>query len=99
MVLRCTVSIPLEDIKNYAEQFSGLQLVPEYITQKGPFVNDRKGAAHQIVITYEFPTSKFGEASESIRRQLRGFREAPGFALSVHVAKKGREFKNIELLK
>jgi hypothetical protein len=93
VVIKCTLSVSLETIKYYAGQFSELPPLPEYINKKGPYVNNKEGAAHQIIIIYEFNKSKLAEAWANISNQLQSLRGVPGFALSAHMLEKGREVK------
>lgn len=84
MVIKCTLSVPPENIRYYVRQLSQLPPLPEYITKNGPYVNNREGVAHQIIITYKFSKSKFAEARENISSQLRSLHGLPGFTLSAH---------------
>jgi hypothetical protein len=93
MILKCTASIPLEHIQYYARRFSELPALPEYIFKKGPYVNDKAGAAHQIIVIYEFHQSKVAEALELIQGQLGRLADIPGWVISSRIAKKGREIK------
>ncbi|MDH4264691.1 MAG: hypothetical protein OEW45_03545 [Deltaproteobacteria bacterium] len=93
MVIKCTLSFSLESIKYYAGQFSDLPPLPEYITKKGPYVNNKEGAAHQMIILYKFDRSKSGEAWTNILKQIDFLRGVPGFALSAHIVEKGWEDK------
>ena len=93
MVIKCTFSIPLEGIRDYARQIVDLPLLPEYITKRGPYIKENGGAANQIITIYEFDKSKLSEAWENISRQLDEFRGVPGFTLSAHVLAKGKKFK------
>ena len=93
VVIKCTLSVSLETIKYYARQFSELPPLSESITKNGPYVNNKEGAAHQIIIIYEFDKSKFAEAWENISNQLHSLRDIPGFTLSAHILEKGREVK------
>lgn len=97
MVIKCALSVSLESIKYYARQFSELPPLPDYINKKGPYVNNKEGAAHQIITIYEFDISKFTEAWECISKELDVFRCIPGFTLSVHVSKKAREVKGYRI--
>lgn len=65
--------------------------------KKGPYVNNKEGAAHQIITIYEFDISKITEAWECISKQLDAFRSIPGCALSVHILQKGREVKGYRI--
>lgn len=84
MVIKCTFLVSRERIRDYPRQFSGLPPLPEYIIKKGPYVNNREGAVHQVIILYKFDKSKFAEAWENISKQLDFLRGLPGFTLSAH---------------
>jgi hypothetical protein len=97
MIIKCTLSVSQESIKYYAKQFSDLPPLPEYIIKKGPYVNNKEGAPHQIIILYEFDRSKLAEAWENILKQIDSLRGVPGFALSAHMLQKGREVKQLSI--
>ena len=76
--------------------------MPEYIIKTGPYVNNKGGGVHQIIILYKFDKSKFAEAWENISKQLGSFGGLPGFTVSAHIygprpyhltLKKGEEIK------
>jgi len=94
MLIRCTFSVPLERIRDYARGLSELSSLPAYITKRGPYIKDAAGAGSKIIIIYEFEKSKVFEVWERISKQLDTFRGIPGFALSAHILEKGREVKN-----
>ena len=93
MVIKCTFSIPLQSIRDYARQITKLPALPEYITKRGPYINDVAEASNQIITIYEFDKSMFAEACESISRQIDPFRGVPGFAFSAKLLTKGKEVK------
>ena len=93
MVIKCTFSIPLEGIRDYASQIVDLPPLPEYITKRGPYIKENGGTGNQIITIYEFDKSRLSEAWENISRQLDAFRGVPGFALSAHVLANGRKSK------
>lgn len=93
VVIKCTLSVSLKTIKYYARQFSELPPLPEYINKKGPYVNNKEGAAHQMIILYKFDRSKLREAWTNILKQIDSLHGVPGFALSAHMLEKGREVK------
>ena len=84
MVIKCALSVPAESIKDYARQFSELPPLPEYISKKGPYVNNKEGAAHQIITLYHLNKSKLMEAQEVIFKHLGSLRSLPGIILSAH---------------
>ena len=93
MIIRCTFSVPLERIRDYAKEVSELCSLPEYITRRGPYIKEAAEAGTKIIITYDFEKSKIVEAWETISKQMDTFRSIPGFALSAHILEKGREVK------
>lgn len=93
VVIKCTLSFSLETIKYYAGQFSELPPLSEDINKKGPYVNNKEGAAHQMIILYKFDRSKLREAWTNILKQIDSLRDIPGFTLSAHILEKGREVK------
>ena len=92
MTIKCTFSMPLERIKDYAGVLSDLAPLPAYIIKRGPFIKDA-GAGNKIIIIYEFEESKAVEVWETISKQLDRFRGIPGFALSAHILGKRKEGK------
>jgi len=96
-MIRCTFSVPLERIKDYAREVSELSSLPEYITKRGPYIKEAAGAGSKIIILYEFEKSKIVEVWETISKQLDTFRGIPGFALSAHILEKGKEVKRYEV--
>jgi hypothetical protein len=93
MIIKCSFSVPLEGIRDYAREVSELCSLPEYITKRGPYIKEGPGAFSKIIILYEFEKSKIVEVWETISKQLDTFRSIPGFALSAHILGKGREVK------
>ena len=85
MVIKCALSVPEESIESYARQLSELPPLPGYITKKGPYINNREGAVHQIITLYHFNKSRLTEAQEIISKHLGFWRDLPGFTLSVHI--------------
>ena len=85
MIIKCILSLPLESIQGYAEQFSELSSLPEYIIRKGPYANNKEGAFHQIIILYEFERSKLKEAWKNIVNQMDSLCSVPGFTISAHI--------------
>ena len=97
MIVRCTFSVPLERIRDYARQLSELSSLPEYITKRGPYIKEAAGAGSKIIIVYDFEKSRIVEVWETISKQLNRFRGIPGFALSAHILEKGKEVKRYPL--
>ena len=85
MVIKFTLSVPLESIKDCARKLSELPLLPDYITQEGPYINNRKEETHQIIIIYKFNKWKFPGAQEIICKQLGSLNGLPEFTLSAHI--------------
>ncbi len=85
MIIKCALSVPAESIKYYAQQFSELSPLPEYISKKGPYINDKEGAAHQIITIFHFNESKLGETQEFISKHLDFLQGLPGFSLSARI--------------
>ena len=87
MFIKCTLSVPLQSLEDFARQFSELSPLPEYISKKGPYSNDKKGRAHKIILIYEVDGSRLVQAWGEILRQLGSLRRFPGFSLSAHILK------------
>jgi len=85
MVIKCVLSVPAESIKYYARQFLELPPLPEYISKKGPYVNNREGSPHQIITLYHFNKFKLTESQEIISNHLGSLRGLPGYTLSAHI--------------
>jgi len=96
-MIRCSFSVPLERIRDYAREVSELSYLPEYITKRGPYIKDAAGAGSKIIITYDFEKSRLVEAWEAISKQFDRFRGLPGFALSAHILEKSKEVKRYPL--
>jgi hypothetical protein len=62
MVIKCTFLVSLESVGDYAKQFGDSPPLPEYIIKTGPYVNNKGGGVHQIIILYKFDKSNFAEA-------------------------------------
>jgi hypothetical protein len=98
MVIKFTISIPLKSIRDYARQITALPPLPEYITKRGPYINNASEANNEIITIYEFDKSKFAEAYENISNHLDAFRGVPGFSFSAKLLKKGREVKPFQII-
>jgi hypothetical protein len=85
MIIKCTFSIPLKSIRDYATQIAELPPLPEYITKRGPYIDDAIGASNQTITVYEFDESKYPEAWKNIFKQLDAFHGIPGFSFSAQV--------------
>lgn len=94
MVIKCILSVDMESIKYYDKQLSQLPPLPEHITKKGPYVNNNEGAAHQIIILYEFDRSKLREAWTNILKQIDSLHGVPGLAISAHISEAGKKVVN-----
>lgn len=80
MIIKCTLSVSLESIKYYGRQLWETIPLPEYITKMGPYVIDQQEKDTQIITTYEFEQSTFGEVCEYISEQINAFRIIPKFS-------------------
>ena len=89
MVIKCIFSIPLKSIRDYASQIAEQPPLPEYITKRGPYIDDAAGASNQTVTIYEFDESRFPEGWKRIFEQLDVFHGVPGFTFSAQVLGKG----------
>jgi len=98
MVIKCTFSIPLKSIKDYASQIMALPPLPEYITKRGPYINSGSEASNKIIIIYEFDESRFAEAYENISKHIDVFRGVPGFTYSAKLLTKGKEIKPFQII-
>ncbi len=94
MIIKCILSVSLENVRYYSQQFSELPPLAGYITQKGPYVNNKEGASHQIITLYEFERSKLKEAWKNILKQMDSFCGIPGFTLSAHILEKAQELNH-----
>ena len=89
MIIKCIFSIPVKSIRDYARQVMELPSLPEYITIRGPYINDAVGAGNQTITLYEFDEARSAEAWKSIFKQLDAFHGIPGFSFSAQVMAKG----------
>jgi hypothetical protein len=98
MVIKCTISIPFKSIGDYAKQITALPPLPEYITKRGPYINDASDASNEIITIYEFDKSKFAEAYENISKHINAFRGVPGFTFCAKLLTKHREVKPFQII-
>jgi hypothetical protein len=89
MIIQCTFSMPLKNLGDYAWQIAERPPLPEYITKKGPYIDDAVGAGKQTVTLYEFDESEFPEGWKRIFEHLDVFRGVPGFTFSAQVLETG----------
>jgi hypothetical protein len=85
MIIKCTFLLSPENGMDGCKQASDVPPLPEYIIKKGPYLNNRKGTFHQLIIVYKFDKSQLGVAWKCICEQLDSFRGLPGFTLSAHI--------------
>ncbi len=48
MVIKCTFSIPVKNLKDCASQIMALPPLAEYITKRGPYINDASEASNNV---------------------------------------------------
>ena len=96
LVIKCTLPVPFEHISPYFKKISELPPLPEYITKRGPFINNRIGDKNQIIIIYDFDESRLAEAWKFISDQLDLFRDLPGFTFSAHRRIVFAEMKDVQ---
>ena len=96
-MIRCTFSVPFERIRDYAREVSELSSLPEYITKRGPYINESPGGFSKIIISYDFDKARLVEAWEVISKQFDIFHGLPGFILSAHILEKSKEVKRYPL--
>ena len=84
MVIKFTLPVPLEEIWPYIKKILELPPLPEYITKRGPFINNGEGDKNRIITLYDFDESRLIEAWDIIFKQVRIFRDLPGFTFSAH---------------
>ena len=89
MIIKCTFSIPLKSIRDYATQIAELPPLPEYITKRGPYIDDAIGASNQTITVYEFDESKYPEGWKCIFKALDAFKGVPGFTFATEILSKG----------
>jgi hypothetical protein len=97
MVIRLTFSIPLKRIKDYARSVTEMPPLPDYLRKRGPFVDNGKDAANQIVMMYECEKSKLVEACKYIFKQLDAFHGVPGFTFSAYLLEERKEAKEFQI--
>ena len=85
MLIKCSFLLPRESFRDYLGQCSDSPPLPEYILKTGPYVNNKGGSDHKIIILYKFDKSKFAEAWENISKQLGSFGALSGFTVSAHI--------------
>lgn len=85
MVIKCSFLVSLQNLRDNAKNFTDSQPLPEYIVETGPYVNNKKGGIHQIIILYKFDKARFAEAWEDISKKLDSLRTLPGFTVSAHI--------------
>ena len=95
MVIKCTISIPLKSIGDYAKQITALPPLPEYITIRGPYINDAVGTGNETITLYEFDESRSAEAWKSIFKQLDAFHAVPGFTFAAEILSKDKRVRKV----
>jgi hypothetical protein len=97
MVIRLTFSIPLKRMKEYTRRVTETPPLPDYLSKRGPFVDNGKGAANQIIMMYECEKSKLPEACKYVFKQLDAFQDVPGFTFSAYLLEEGKEAKEFQI--
>jgi hypothetical protein len=97
MVIRLTFSIPLKRIKEYAPRVTEMPPLPDYLRKRGPFVDNGKGEANQVVMTYECEKSRLPQACKYVFKHLDAFHDVIGFTFSAYLLEEGKEAKEIQI--
>ena len=97
MVIKCSFLVPRESTGDCTTPLADLRPLPEYIMRKGPYVNNKGGGAHQIIVIYDFDVSRYTEVWEFISKELDPFRRMPKFTLSVRTLKRSRGVKGYQI--
>jgi len=82
MVIKCSFSFPLKAIGDYDRQAKSLPPLPDFVTRRGPYLDETSGAVGQITTVLEFEKSKLPEAWPKISGHLDALSIVPGFRLS-----------------
>ena len=86
MVIKCSVPVSQEFIRDYLQRVVELPPLPDFITKMNVFINRKKiGGVDKIIVVYHCDKSNFEAARENIARQLGFVRDLPGFNLSAHI--------------
>jgi hypothetical protein len=87
MVIKCSLPISQECLGDYTKHFAECLPLPEYITKRSVYLNNKGkiGAGQKIIVIYHCEKSKFKEALKNISKQLDFVRDLPGFSLSAHI--------------
>jgi len=94
MIIKCIFSIPLKSIRDYARQVMELPPLPDYITIRGPYIDD-VGGGNQTITLYEFEESRSAEAWKSIFKQLDAFHAVPGFTFAAEILSKDKRVRKV----
>ena len=94
MVIKCIFSIPLKSIRDYARQVMELPPLPDYITIRGPHIDD-VGGGNQTITLYEFEESRSAEAWKSIFKQLDAFHAVAGFTFAAEMLSKDKRVRKV----
>jgi hypothetical protein len=97
MIIKCSFSIPLKAIGDYTRQAKSLPSLPEYITKRGPYLDETQGVTNRITTVYEFDKSMLAEAWKNISTHLDAFRTVRGFSLSAEVMDRESKGRQIQL--
>ncbi len=89
MIIRLILSLPLKRIRECAPRVTKITPLPDYISKRGPYVDNGVGAANQIVIMFEFEKRKLAEAWKYIFKHLDAFHDIPGFGFSAYLLEEG----------
>ncbi len=97
MIIKCSVSFPLKAIGDYDRRARNLPPLPNFITKRGPYLDEAPGAASQITTVFEFEKSNLHEAWQKICGHLDALRVVPGFKLSAQLMDIEREARKIQV--
>ena len=96
MIIKFTLPVPDEDILLFIKKISELPPLPEYITKRGPFINNRVGGKIRLITIYDFDESRSIEAWDIIFKHVHIFRDLPGFTFSAHRRIVFAEMKDVQ---
>ena len=85
MIIQCAFPVSLNSTWDYAKKIGRLAPLPKYITKRSTHF-DKRGAAYQVLILYEFDKSNFPEAMEYICKQLDSLHDVSEPSVSVHLS-------------
>ena len=79
MVIVVRYSYPLASTGDAVKVFTGMPPVPDFLTQKGPYITSEEGVGISGIVLYEFENSKLKEALDEVAKRMISYYSVPGY--------------------